>query len=515
MQPIQFTSLPSPVIRALAIIRALGPVRLAQVCLDFASLVRSQFWDGRRTGPDFISPIAGLTKQQSGHLAKLILQHSKSLPRFELDHKDLSRQDGESRTSTSASEVVLDGALHNVESVTVPEQRPFYPHAVAVLDLDDVPHRLESQYTTPAGVDLMVLVPILLSLLVILGTRQWSPAFEFIAIDFIGALILGPGTLTLIRRTAVRPMELDPGPGCTVLMDDDLMVVIQGSQRIVEAITEGGFYLSFADPQQGQDAVPMTERWQEKQVISDILYETLEGGCRGVCEAITMRFLHLHSGLPHLKEMACVTIIGRMMLKACWWGLKASTNNSISPVAGVTPLRSVARLTGEFFGLLVVAACITSASSAATIFLHGVSFFMQSSYFGLFARLVLQSQNYSIRTERLLDALDRPPIRKWPFCTRASAATFVCLVLCQDIPRPVGSIDVLGVLDTLIPNQRDIWRVWKERVAGRITHEDHISFAPTIPVFPDQRQERLKYLLDEAQRAFNMYCFYYRNTSNM
>ena len=510
MRRLQFSSLPTSLTRALAIIRALDPVCLAQVLLDFGSVVRSQFWDGRRTGPDFVSPMASLTKRQSGHLANLVLQHSKSLPTFELDRTDTPRQDGDPRT---VAEVVLDGPLRSAETDTVPEHQTVHPQAVAVLDLDDVPHRhLESQYTTRADVDLTVLVPILLSLLVILRTHQWSPASEFIAIDFIAALILGPGTLTLIRRTALHPTELDPGPGCAVLMDDDFTVVIRGSQRIIEAVTEGGFYFSFADPRPTQDVIPTTERWPEKQVVSDVLYGALEGGCRGVCEAIVLRFLHLYSGIPNLKETALVVVVGRMMAQLCWWGLKASTNDSVPPVAGITQLRSVVRLAGEFLGLLIVSACITSASSA-TILLHGVSFFVQSSYFGLFARLVLQSQNYRIRTDRFLDALGRPLIRKWPFRTRASAATFVCLVLCRDMPRPVRSINVLGVLDTLIPNQRDIWRVWKARVADRIAYEEHIIFTPTIPTFPDQRQERLKRLLDEAQSAYDMYHFCHPKTT--
>ena len=485
--------------RLQAIIGALDPVRLAQVLLDFISVVRSQFWDGRRTGPDFVSPMASLTKRQSGHLAKLILQHSKCLPTFEPDDTDTSHQNGNLQ---AVAGVDLASALHSVESDTVSEYQEIHPQAVAVFDLAD------GQYTTPADVDLMVLVPILLSLLVILRTDQWSPAAEFIAIDLMAALILGPGSLRLIRRTEVHPAESDPGPGCAVLMDDDFIVVIRGSQKIVEAVTEGGFYLSFADARPTQRVIPVTERSEEKQVVSDVLIGVLEGGCRGVCEAIVMRLLHLHTSIPNLKEMAFVTVFGRMFGKACWLGLMASTIDSAPAVSEITPLRSMARLTGEFLGLLIVSAVIASASTAA-ILLHGVSFFVQSFYFGLFARLVLQSQNYRVRTERFLSALGCPIIRKWAFRTRASAATFACLVLCRDIDRPVNNISLLGLLDVLIPDQRDVWSVWKKRVADRISHETSILFAPTIPTFRDTRQERLKCLLDEAQCAYDKYHHFY------
>ncbi|KAG9317989.1 hypothetical protein JVU11DRAFT_49 [Chiua virens] len=216
--------------RALAIIRSLDPVCLSDVLLEFASVVRSQFWDGRRTGPDFISS-HGQSHQTTDLLA------SKS------DNPDMRHQD----------EPVVHGVpLHNSDSGTasVHEYVEAHPQTVAVLDLangreyqEDQRSQKEqeigpeSQYATPAEIDLMVLVPILCSFLVILRTHQWSPSAEFIVIDFIAALILGPGTLTLIRRTSLHPVELDPDLGCAVLMDDDIVVVIRGSQRIVEAIT--------------------------------------------------------------------------------------------------------------------------------------------------------------------------------------------------------------------------------------------------------------------------------------
>lgn len=503
MQWFQLPTIPTPLVRALAIIRALDPVRLAQVFLDFASVVRSQFWDGRRTGPDFVSPMTSLTKRQSGHLAKLVLQHCKNLRNFERDCTDTPRQDD--APPTAVSEAPPEGPSHiDNELETIPEYQTVHPQAVAVIDFKD--DCLESQYTTSAEADLMALVPILLCLLVSLRTQQWFPASIFIATDFIAALVLGPGKLTLTRRTAVHSTELDPGRGCAVLMDDDFTVVIRGSQRIVDAITEGGFYFSFSEIRPPHGDNPMTERWQEKQVLSDVLYGTLEGGCRGLCEVIAMRLLHLYLAVPHLIEMTCMVILifGRIMAQLCWWGWIGSTRDSLSPLSGTTPARSLARLTGEMLGLLIGAACIAFASSA-TILLHGVVLFVQSSYFGLFARLVLQSQNYRIRTERFLAAMDHPVINKWPFRTRASAATFVCLILCRGIPRTVRSINVLGVLDILIPNQRDTWRAWKNRVADRIVHEECITFAPTIPTFPDSRQVLLKDRLDEAQSAYATY----------
>ncbi|KAN0094523.1 hypothetical protein V8E55_002810 [Tylopilus felleus] len=49
--------------------------------------------------------------------------------------------------------------------------------------------------------------------------------------------------------------------------------------------------------------------------------------------------------------------------------------------------------------------------------------------------------------------------------------------------RPIRGIDVFAFLDLLVPDQRDVWKVWKQRIADRIVHDTDISFAPRIPTF--------------------------------
>jgi len=119
------------------------------------------------------------------------------------------------------------------------------------------------------------------------------------------------------------------------------------------------------------------------------------------------------------------------------------------------------------------------------------------------------ARNYPIRTAKFLDALGNPRVRKWQFDTLAAAATFQCLVLCRGTPRPIRSIDVPALLDLLVPDQRDVWKAWKERVADRIVHETEILYAPTIPTFGDERQQQLKDLLDQAQSGDYAYMRFY------
>ena len=138
----------------------------------------------------------------------------------------------------------------------------------------------------------------------------------------------------------------------------------------------------------------------------------------------------------------------------------------------------------------------------------GALYFLSAALFVLIST-GYKTRNYPIRTTRFLDALGHPRVRKWQFDTLAAAATFQCLVLCHGIARPIRSFDVPALLDMLVPDQRDVWKAWKDRVADRIVHEMDISYAPTIPTFGDKRQQQLKDLLDQAQLGDEAYrCFY-------
>lgn len=128
-------------------------------------------------------------------------------------------------------------------------------------------------------------------------------------------------------------------------------------------------------------------------------------------------------------------------------------------------------------------------------------------FVSLAVTLSIPSQDYPLQAAKLLDVLGNPSVKKWRFKTPASAATFQCLVLCDGLARPTKDLDVRGVLDTLILDQRGVWGAWKARVTDRIAHEvDAISFTPTLPTFRDKGyQMQLKEYLDEAQCAYEKY----------
>lgn len=100
-----------------------------------------------------------------------------------------------------------------------------------------------------------------------------------------------------------------------------------------------------------------------------------------------------------------------------------------------------------------------------------------------FVILLVSSRDFHIRTAKFLDILGNPPVRRWEFD--------------------------MALLDTLVPDQTDVWVIWKKRVADRITHEVEISFAPTLPSFGGQRQKHLKDLLDQAQLGYGVYRRFY------
>lgn len=92
-------------------------------------------------------------------------------------------------------------------------------------------------------------------------------------------------------------------------------------------------------------------------------------------------------------------------------------------------------------------------------------------YLLLFSILRCKAQNYPIQTGKLLDGIGRLSVRKWRLYTLAASATFQCLVVCHGLVRPARDIDVLAFLNIVVPDQRVVWKTWKERVADRIVYK--------------------------------------------
>ena len=405
--------------------------------------------------------------QQSGRLAKLILEHCKAVPQYEL------------RAAT-------------------PFPRGINPPCVAVVDLDEVPREVNAKgYSTQLDVHglicMLMFFEVTITLIVQVFflsdqgptiTFKWVIYLFFVPIFCLAAVLAGDGTLTLARRSDM------PTPGCAILLDQDFTVVLSGNQNDVGAIAESSFNLSHPNSVWDPNSV-------RRYLLLGYRLDTL-------CEAAFCSFLALFLFLfrPSTVEwfLSFFAIIFILPL------IPQAFANPISLPRRAWPAVILVRLPYAVFPPILLFLIHTK---IATLLYLCPLFFYSLLLPVFFLGFEDWDGNYPIRPARFLDALGHPPVRKWEFGSRAASVTFQSLVLCRNIPRPIRSIDVLALLDLLIPDQRDLWKAWKERVADRIVHETDILFAPTIPTFADKRQQQLKDHLDQAQFGYDKYMHYY------
>ncbi|KAF8555095.1 hypothetical protein OG21DRAFT_1496566 [Imleria badia] len=470
---------------------AFKPKSFAPLIVDYWLFLQS-IWRGRQQGPDLVYPMLSIRKRQSGRLARLISEHCRAVRQYEL-------------------------------RVGTPFPESIDPPCVAVIDLDEVPQEvIQKGYSTQVDLYGLMCMLILFETMITLILQacyifDWGWVSAAVNWTYCTVLILvfcgyavesGDGSLTLAQRSDTSTS------GCVVLLDQDFTVVLNGNQSVVEAIAGSSLSLShansvgmFVDRSLLEDLTrdssyellrtrySLSVLWEDfGEALSESLLEAL---CEAACFTFfTLCYLLLRPTTPMGTSAPLIVVIILAHL------IPAPQRLALFP-----RLRLVAWLmrTGVRVAFPLIFLSIYTQTPLPFVFIwHYLSLFLFCLvfYWGT-------GRNYPIRSAKLLDALGHPQVRKWQFDTLAVATTFQCLVLCRRIPRPIRSIDVLPLLDMLIPDQRDLWMAWKARVADRIVHETDISFTPTIPMFRDERQEHLKDLLDQAQFGYDTYRSFY------
>ena len=490
---------------------SLRPQHLAPVILDFCSLSLSIILTTEQPGPDLLYPFSSLKKLKSGRLARLLFEHSRGLPQ------------------------------RNLHDASSPRNGVDSPRA-AVVDLGEVPPEIiERGYAVSADFYGFVVMLLLLEILIfpILHIfspsdirpyyewiSKWSPhwfghqfggwlswysgilsrvmhhsGYTIVAILLIGAyaVLEGEATLTLVRRSDVRT------PGCAVLLGRDFTLILIGTQDVVEAIAESSFSTSHT--------LAGNYRLEAWEFARRVGYESLEALCQGIPFAILGGFWLLSGPTSFL--MAFVPLVPPMVISTatCIYTIRDPNRTVQERDDDFNETPAIICFLGIVPTLLLILTyeTVMIKDSIFQSWIQPTAWFHFSSAILLIIHYI-SSQKCRIRTAKFLDILGHPPVRRWEFDTLAATATFQCLVLCRDIPRPIRSINVLSLLDTFVPDERDVWKVWKARVADRIAHEEDISFAPTLPSFGDQRQKHLKGLLDQAQIGYDAYTSFYRRS---
>ena len=196
------------------------------VAKQFGQLAASRFWDGLfpgpnetpaisfgldgRSGPKYVASLSG-TEMQAGHLGYLTMQRAK-------EEKGLIRIEG----------------------------RETAPSNVAFLELKDVKYD-ERVPRRDVGNALVAFVPILTSVVACIMCGLVGDWFSFsmillgIVSSGVACLVIGSGELSL--DTVKTPAPGAP-PGDGMLIGDDIVIVVKGAEKDVNAITKGRFLLS-------------------------------------------------------------------------------------------------------------------------------------------------------------------------------------------------------------------------------------------------------------------------------
>ncbi|KAN0100040.1 hypothetical protein V8E55_000024 [Tylopilus felleus] len=447
---------------------AYAPRHFAPLVIDCLLLLQSS-WSGKQLGPDAVYPLLSIRKRQSGRLARLILEYSRDECPYQLRSATASLQD-------------------------------IYPPCVAAIDLDDVRHRRYNIQFDLCGLACMLIffhifIALILHVTYLSGQGwimvlcSWGVCAIFCLIFCINFVVDGDGVLTLARRPDKSI------PGSAVLLDQDFTVVLNGNQNIVEAVIESGFNLSHLSS--------MWKLLRGENRARYLLFYFLQA----LCDIACLFFLTLCSSLLSSISPRSSVIAMCIFFTVTFIMIFRSGMLSTCRLPDLWSLVYMRMLPVSCMTLQFLQADVAAVQLVESIKWQFLAHFLSFLYTLL--STISMAPNYPIRTAKLLDALGHPRVRKWQFDTHAAAATFQCLVICRGISRPIRSIDVSTFLDMLIPDQRDVWKAWKDRVADRIVHDTDINFAPTIPTFGDERQKQLKDLLDQAQSGYKTYgCFF-------
>ena len=363
------------------------------------------------------------------------------------------------------------------------------PPCVAMIDLGKVSHKCNTQFDffglCCMAMFFQIMVTLVFHVFYLWDQGLFAPIFVWILSGTISvafcivAMVYGDGTLTLAQRSETST------PGSAVLLDQDFTVILNGNQGVIEAIVESGFTLS--DSPLSLVTVPRAKRPGQN------LFHHFLGA---LCDS------------AYLSALVLCCLLFRSLSEK-WSVVGAVAILIISffcPTSTPSTFLSIFKLIRIFPPVLIIFTFCQDIGITFFLYLKWpvVASFLSGMLLDFFT-LVSRGPNCPIRPTKLLDALGRPRIQKWQFDTLPAAATFQCLLVCQGISRPIRKIDVAAFLDILVPDQRDVWKAWKERVADRILYETDIDVTPTIPTFGDERQKQLKDLLDQAQFAYDTY----------
>ena len=387
--------------------------------------------DGKK-GPRFLAAQSGSLFETTGHIGYLIARLARrALPEVPLRNLPDSDQ---SRVTTPATVTVIDLGDSQPKSVIHPDELPYPSYG------------------------LFALIPTAVSLLACVACMWVGDWWAFLSIMWgmlangCACYVLGQGKVTFQHP---KPAPNAP-PGDGILWAaDNAVVVILGSERAVNTVTRGRFFLQYGPLPETKDGNGMEEDTKRE------LNSAPEGG------APNSLLIGLSGVLLIIQFFVQLLFIPQ------------------------------AKTFGQLMFLLTLA---TS---------WGYNILISS----------IDREDIQTRILRGHDILDLPDIpknggedqgtrrraqvrvRKFEFGTWTAMATFAWLTLQRDPATPLNKFQSAKILNALIPNDTDVWTRWKQLVMEKLRSGELEGFRePNADAAP-----MLQSIVDDANVAFRRY----------
>ena len=415
--------------------------------------------DGR-DGPKFLAAHSGSLFEKTSHLGHLIARMAR-----QEDCELWTQEQNPRRTTTPGTVTVID--LNHLEE-NEPEAfiNPAPPYHI---------HNAHSARSPLKHYGLLALFPIITSIGACVGSALvadwWS--FGCILLGMVAngcaCFVLGSAKLAFQHP---EPAQMAP-PGDGILWAGNDIVVVRGSERAVNTITRGRFFLQYDERQVEEDASrgpstspePLLGNEEPRKIKRDGDYDAPRGGKPdsfwiGIASLLlTLQFL------VQLLLIPQATLFGQLMF-----------------------------------------VCTLAASGGYNAYLSSIN--REDIQTGILCEILRLSKHSTDAGEK-----KQGKIRKFKFATWTSTSTFACLALQGPEKRLPDSSKVLNAL---IPNDTVVWNRWKcvlteklrSKEPWKFTDEDRDLGAEASVECGDTQakdQKLLSLFIDDAQVACERY----------
>ena len=472
-----------------------------EIAKQYGQLANSRFWDGLfpggkhdpaqlfeldgKVGPKFVALHSGTTLASTGHLAHLIARY--------------------------AHDKTRDGTVPGRHSISA---------TVTVIELPDEPDEIQ-QPALPSrlgGSVIFAIIPIAVSwgsciLCALMG--DWF-SFAAIASGIVAngwaCFVIGSGKLTFTHPT--HTMEVPPGDG--FLFDNRNIVVLKGPEGAVTAVTQGRFLLQYRGQRDGESEVkPAHAPPKSPDGTLDREVEALLGDIEDGRTEVMRKDERKGGGGPKEGVRGSMDTAGKATESVA--ELPGTRHQALAEVLWRRvrgPLEVLLNPTKRFIGFSSFLLTVQFLAQLLLIpqgELLGQLLFVATLAFSWVYNSYLSSlDREDIQTTILFNILGldkRGSIKKYQLSSWTATTVFTYLSLQPRDPQARVQ-HPRRILDEMIPNDTEVWRVWKEKVAEKISTRQRVEFTKRdwdLDRLNADEKKLLRELLKDAMVAWRVW----------